>query len=240
MKTGPTSASRMATLPRIQPPSAVTLTLSEGAKTTYAEIIATARRSIPLTEIGVKSIGMRKAVTGVIIIKVPGEKRWEKATGDAPNECASPDRGQSGISYKDGGAEDSWDRHLDREGGTATSVGPGGRVRSCVNTSGGDRSLQKRPRGGVCKVPGGRSPQIGPGRESSLGMVHCGSHRDPKEVAPMLQMPRARTRTSHMRVHCGTRAPVLQVRRKRTPCKRMSRLRMQMPPVRIARSTRQP
>jgi hypothetical protein len=39
----------------------VTLTISEGAKTTYAEIIATARRSIPLTEIGVKSIRMRKA-----------------------------------------------------------------------------------------------------------------------------------------------------------------------------------
>jgi hypothetical protein len=81
MKAGPTSASRMATLPRIQRTSAVTLTLSEGTKTktTYAEIIATARGSIPITEIGVKSIGMRKAVTGAVIIKVPGDKGREKA-----------------------------------------------------------------------------------------------------------------------------------------------------------------
>jgi hypothetical protein len=81
MKRGPSPASRMATLPRIQRTSAVTLTLSEGAKTktSYAEIIATARRSIPLTEIGVKSIGMRKAVAGTIIIKVPGDKGSEKA-----------------------------------------------------------------------------------------------------------------------------------------------------------------
>jgi hypothetical protein len=68
--------------PRIQRTSAVTLTISEGAKTTYAEIIATARRSIPLTEIGVKSIRMRKAVTGAIIIKVQkeGSKRcnWRR------------------------------------------------------------------------------------------------------------------------------------------------------------------
>jgi hypothetical protein len=73
--------SRMATLPRIQRMSAVTLTLSERAKTktSYAEIIATARRSIPLTEIGVKSIGMRKAVTGAIIIQVPDDKGKEKA-----------------------------------------------------------------------------------------------------------------------------------------------------------------
>jgi hypothetical protein len=74
-----TPASRMATLPRTQRTSAVTLTLSEGAKTTYAEIITTTRRSIPLTEIGVKSIGMRKAVTGAIIIKLPGDKGREKA-----------------------------------------------------------------------------------------------------------------------------------------------------------------
>jgi hypothetical protein len=57
----------------------VTLTFSEGAKTTCAEVIATAKRSIPLTEIGVKSVGMRKAVTGAIIIKVPGDKGREKA-----------------------------------------------------------------------------------------------------------------------------------------------------------------
>jgi hypothetical protein len=70
--------SRMATLPRTQRTSAVILTLNEGAKTTYAEVITTARRSIPFTEIGVKSVGMRKATTGAIIIKVPGDKGREK------------------------------------------------------------------------------------------------------------------------------------------------------------------
>jgi hypothetical protein len=57
MKTGPTPASRMATLPRTQRTSAVTLTLSEGAKT--------------------------KAVTGAIIIKLPGDKGREKALQQA-------------------------------------------------------------------------------------------------------------------------------------------------------------
>jgi hypothetical protein len=60
--------------------SAVTLTLSEGAKMSYAGVIATTRRSIPLTEIDVKSVGMRKAVTGAIVIKVPGDKGREKAS----------------------------------------------------------------------------------------------------------------------------------------------------------------
>jgi hypothetical protein len=58
----------------------VTLTLSEGAKMSYAGVIATTRRSIPLTEIDVKSVGMRKAVTGAIVIKVPGDKGREKAS----------------------------------------------------------------------------------------------------------------------------------------------------------------
>jgi hypothetical protein len=71
----------------------VTLTLSEGAKTntTYAEIITTARRSIPPTEIGVKSIGMRKAVTGAIIIEVPGNKGREKALQLATHLTKVPD-----------------------------------------------------------------------------------------------------------------------------------------------------
>jgi hypothetical protein len=38
------------------------------------------RRSIPLTEIGVKSIGMRKTVTGAIVIKMPGDKGREKVS----------------------------------------------------------------------------------------------------------------------------------------------------------------
>jgi hypothetical protein len=110
MKTGPSPASRMATLPRIQRTSALTLTLSEGAKTktSYAAIIATARRSILLTEIGVKSIGMRKAVTGAIIIKVPGDKGREKALQLATHLTKVLDSGQSGSADMDGGTQDSW------------------------------------------------------------------------------------------------------------------------------------
>jgi hypothetical protein len=83
MKKGPTPASRTATLPRTQRTSAVTLTFSEGAKMSYAGVIATTRQSIPLTEIGVKSVGMRKAVTGAIVIKVPGDKGRKKASQQA-------------------------------------------------------------------------------------------------------------------------------------------------------------
>jgi hypothetical protein len=39
----------------------------------YAEVIATARRNIPLTEIGVQSIEKRSVMTGAIIIKLPGD-----------------------------------------------------------------------------------------------------------------------------------------------------------------------
>jgi hypothetical protein len=44
----------------------------------------------------------------------------------------------------------------------------------------------------------------------------------------------------HVRATCVStaRASVQQVRRKRIPCKRMSRIRTQIPPVRIVRGTR--
>jgi hypothetical protein len=79
-KKGPTPTSKTAMLPRTPRTSAVTLTLSEGSKMSYAEVISTARRNIPLAEIGVKSVDIRKAMTGAIIIKVPGNKGREKAS----------------------------------------------------------------------------------------------------------------------------------------------------------------
>jgi hypothetical protein len=208
MKTGPTPASRMVTLPRRQRTSAVTLTLSEGAKTTYAEVIATARRSIPLTEIGVKSVGMRKAVTSAIIIQVPDDKGREKALQLVTHlsKVLDPTAVKVAAATRTAelkviGIDISIEKKELRQ---ALALGT-----ECGVAEIQVGSLQKRPRGRACKVPGGRSPQIGQGRESSLGMVHREGYRDPKEAAPMLQMPRARTRTSHMRVHCGTREPVL-------------------------------
>ena len=46
----------------------------------YADVINTARQSIPFVEIGVESLNMRKAMTGVIVITVPGDRDREKAS----------------------------------------------------------------------------------------------------------------------------------------------------------------
>ena len=74
-KTSPT-----VTLPRVLRTSAVTLTLSEGANMSYADVVTTARRAIPLGEIGVQAVTMKKAMTGAIVIRVPGDKDREKAS----------------------------------------------------------------------------------------------------------------------------------------------------------------
>ena len=69
-----------ATLPHTPRTSAVTLTLSEGANMSYANVVSTARRTIPLGEIGLQAVRMKKAVTGGIVIRVPGDKDREKAS----------------------------------------------------------------------------------------------------------------------------------------------------------------
>jgi hypothetical protein len=43
----------------------------------YADVLATEREKIPLTEIGVESVEMRKAMTDAIIIRVPGDTGTE-------------------------------------------------------------------------------------------------------------------------------------------------------------------
>jgi hypothetical protein len=49
-------------------------------KTSYADVLATARQKVPLAEIGVESLGMRKSMTGGIIIRLPGDKDKGKAS----------------------------------------------------------------------------------------------------------------------------------------------------------------
>jgi hypothetical protein len=56
----------------------VTLTINEGVKTSYADVLATARQKVPLAEISVESLGMRKSMTGGIIIRLPGTKTEER------------------------------------------------------------------------------------------------------------------------------------------------------------------
>ena len=56
----------------------------------------------------------------------------------------------------------------------------------------------------------------------------------------MLQVSGTGTRTGYVCVRRGPRTPVVQVRRKRTSCQRLSCLGTQVPPVRVARDPRQP
>jgi hypothetical protein len=56
LKGAPVSTARKAVLPRSPQSSAVTLTLSEGAKISYAEVLTTARGKIPLVEVGIEAI----------------------------------------------------------------------------------------------------------------------------------------------------------------------------------------
>ena len=69
-----------AQMPRTPRTSAVTVTLNEGSRMSYADVINTARQSIPFVEIGVESLNMRKAMTGAIVITVPGDRDREKAS----------------------------------------------------------------------------------------------------------------------------------------------------------------
>jgi hypothetical protein len=71
---------RTAALPRTPRTSEVTVTLNGGANMSYADVLATAREKIPLTEIGVESVETRKAMTGAIIIRVPGDRDKGKAS----------------------------------------------------------------------------------------------------------------------------------------------------------------
>jgi hypothetical protein len=67
-------------LPRSPRSSAVTLTLSEEAKISYVEVLTTARGKIPLAEVGIEKMKMRKAMTGAIVPEVLGYKDREKAS----------------------------------------------------------------------------------------------------------------------------------------------------------------
>lgn len=58
----------------------VTLTIPPGeTSTSYAEILATARKEVTLEKLGIPHLEMRRARTGAIILGVPGENAGEKA-----------------------------------------------------------------------------------------------------------------------------------------------------------------
>ena len=101
-------------------------------------------------------------------------------------------------------------------------------------------TLQRWPRVSPNQVPRSWSTETSPGRQSYPGLVHREGHNHPEEALAMLQVPGTGTRTGYVRVRRGPRTPVLQVRRKRTSCQRLSCLGTQVPPVRVARGFRQP
>lgn len=54
--------------------SAVTITLSKRAKTSYAEVLAAAKQKVPLAEFGTERVKIKKPMTGSIIVEVPVDK----------------------------------------------------------------------------------------------------------------------------------------------------------------------
>ena len=91
-----------------------------------------------------------------------------------------------------------------------------------------------------CLVAGARKGKASLGRQSYPGLVHREGHNHPEEALAILQVPGTGTCTGYVRIRRGPKTPVLQVRRKRTSCQRLSCLGTQVPPVRVARGFRQP
>lgn len=79
----PTGGSVQRTRKVMLPPpprlSAVTLTLSEGTKISYAEMLATARQKVPLPEFCIEQVKIKKAMIGRLILEVPGDREREMA-----------------------------------------------------------------------------------------------------------------------------------------------------------------
>ena len=67
--------------PRLPSSSAVDLTLSEETKSSYAEMLATARQNVPLAEVGTKRVTIKEAMAPFewpSFWKFPGIKRKTK------------------------------------------------------------------------------------------------------------------------------------------------------------------
>ena len=70
---------RKLALPRRPRTSAVTITINKETDKSYAEVLATVRNNIDLDKIGIKSINMRKTMTGGVILEVLEDQKREKA-----------------------------------------------------------------------------------------------------------------------------------------------------------------
>ncbi|XP_033301249.1 uncharacterized protein LOC117206221 [Bombus bifarius] len=66
-------------LPRAPRTSVVTITLTDKSSQSYAEVLAAAKESVSLTELGINTMRMRKTITGGVILEVPEDQGREKA-----------------------------------------------------------------------------------------------------------------------------------------------------------------
>jgi hypothetical protein len=165
-----TAATKM--LLRTARASAVTMTLSEAAKTSYAKVLARARNHISLKELGVDRVEMRKAVTGAIVIRVPGDRirsRWSELTSlSTKKSYVTP-----------------WPLLRDAK------------EKKC---KWGNRHSHRGARNGMGEMPGSRSQKASPRKESSGGMVLGYSHGHPQALPTVLQMSGAGARKGNMHI----------------------------------------
>ncbi|XP_024882115.1 uncharacterized protein LOC112461196, partial [Temnothorax curvispinosus] len=59
--------------------AAVTITVPGGSPASYAEVLRTARERVSLADLGVARVSCRRAITGGLVIEVPGDGQGEKA-----------------------------------------------------------------------------------------------------------------------------------------------------------------
>ncbi|XP_077265670.1 uncharacterized protein LOC143899324 [Temnothorax americanus] len=59
--------------------AAVTITVPGGSPASYAEVLRTARERVSLADLGVAGLSCRRAITGGLVIEVPGDEQGEKA-----------------------------------------------------------------------------------------------------------------------------------------------------------------
>jgi hypothetical protein len=176
------STPRKAVLPRPPRSSAVTLTLSEEAKMSYAEALTTARGKIPLAEIGIEKMNMRKAMTGAIVLEVFGDKDREKASALATRLAQVMDPATVKVEAPARMAElrlNGIDISITKEelrNALALAAGCGG-AEVQVGEIGVD--VQRRSWLGSGALPIGRGEEACPDGKDYTGMVYCKgrSHR---------------------------------------------------------------
>ncbi|XP_033178015.1 uncharacterized protein LOC117151970 [Bombus impatiens] len=204
-------------LPRTPRTSAVTITTKEGSAQSYVEVLAFARGSIPLAEVGVKALRMRKAMTGGVVLELTEDQKGEKAAALAAHltRILDPSKVRVAVPFRAAEA---------RVVGIDISVTKE-EIRDTLAKEGG------------CKA---EDIQLGKVRSdrNGLGSVWM---RGPAGAVRILaqagKVPGDRAREEDVHLQGGQGAPVLQVRWPGTPSHRMHRRKPEMPVLRGAQGT---